>query len=89
MAASAHMKRFIFSLTLCTLFLVSAALILSNAAAAKDDVINQLLSLPAPPPNGPHSKKRTRRVRPSDRQAPPADDAPIDELLEYWQARSS
>ena len=89
MAASAHMKRFIFSLTLCTLFLTSAALILSNAATAKDDVINQLLSLPAPPPNGPHSKKRTRRVRPSDRQAPPADDAPIDELLEYWQARSS
>ncbi len=84
------MKRFLLSLTFCLFLLVSGAFILSTSSAAKDDVIAQLLQMPAPPPPNPLVPARIKRDENffSKRRVPP-DDAPIRELMDYWRTQST
>lgn len=80
------MKRFLTTLTFCAFLLISGAFFLTKSTGAKDDVIEKLLSLPAPPPG--QGPKRAARWRLPDRKTPPKDDAPISEILAYWEAQS-
>lgn len=81
------MKRFLTALTFCTLLLTVGAFLITRSIRAKDDVITKLLSLPAPAPTGPNTK-RIGAWRQADKKNPPKDDAPIDEILNYWEAQS-
>ncbi len=51
------------------------------------DLIRELLSAPAPPPRSAETSLETKRVRPRkffDRKNVPPDDAPVEDLVEYW-----
>lgn len=84
------MRRFFFSLTFCSFLLLSAAFIFSAASNAKEDVVSQLLKVPAPPPPNPLVPPRQIRSESffSKRRVPP-DDAPIRELMDYWRYQSA
>ncbi|MBK8303925.1 MAG: hypothetical protein IPK98_11180 [Chloracidobacterium sp.] len=59
----------------------------SGSTAAKDDPIELLLRLPAPaPPNPlvPQTSLYNREEKFYSKSSPPKDNAPIDELLDYW-----
>lgn len=84
------MKRFFLSLTFCCLVLFSGALLLSrSSAAAGEDLVSALLKLPAPPPANPLVSVRDRSEKFFDRKSPPPDDAPIEDLLDYWRHQST
>lgn len=85
-----NMRRFFFSLTFCSFLLIGGAFIFSTASKAKDDVVTQLLRIPAPPPPNPLVSGKGRRDGEfySKRKAPP-DDAPIADLMDYWAHQSS
>lgn len=57
-------------------------------AQAKEDVVAAMLKLPAPPPPNPWMRN-TSRDRKFDKNNPPDDDAPIEDLMDYWRAQSS
>ncbi len=85
------MKRTIFSAIFCLALLAGGALFFNEAAKAQTDVISALLELPAPPPPNPLVPPRAGD-RPSefyDRTKPPPDNAPIQELIDYWTAVGS
>lgn len=84
------MKRFFLSVGLCFCLLGLLSFVLARSARAKEDVIQSLLDLPAPPPPNPLSPP-TAGARPEkfyDKTNPPADDAPIGDLLDYWKYQS-
>lgn len=83
------MRRFTFSLTFCLFLLISAAFIFSTASTAKEDLVLQMLRLPAPPPPNPLMPARGERGEEffSKRRVPP-DDAPIRDLMDYWRRQS-
>lgn len=86
------MKRFFLSLTFCSLLLVSGAIVLTrSSSAAREDVVAAMLKLPAPAPPNPlvSTKFRQRAENFFDRKNPPPDDAPIDDLLDYWRHQNS
>ncbi len=62
-----------------------------SAEATKEDAILTLLNLPAPPPPNPLVKTPagTRSPEFYDKQQPPPDNAPIEDLMEYWSKMSS
>ena len=82
------MKRSISAIALCSLLLVLLSLFLfppHAVTAAKENVLIKLLSLPAPPPpnllvNG----ARARDDKFYDKNNPPNDNAPIEDLIDYW-----
>ena len=82
------MKRFISALALCSSLLVLLSLVLFPHVAAQrdEDVLSKLLNLPAPPPPNPFVKNRSgaRGNAIYKKDQPPPDNAPIDELIEYW-----
>lgn len=82
------MKRFISALALCVSLLVLLTLFLfppAPATAAKENVIMKLLNLPAPPPPNPLVKgQRPRDDKFYDKNNPPDDNAPIEDLIDYW-----
>jgi HEAT repeat protein len=53
-------------------------------SAPKENVLEALLSLPAPPPPNPLMPLRLRDEKFYDRKNPPPDNAPIDDLIDYW-----
>ncbi len=61
-----------------------------RAEAAKEDAILTLLNLPAPPPPNPLVKTPAGPRPPEfyDKQQPPPDNAPIEDLMEYWAKMS-
>jgi HEAT repeat protein len=61
-----------------------------RAEAAKEDAILTLLNLPAPPPPNPFVKPPTGTRPPEfyDKLQPPPDNAPIEDLMEYWAKMS-
>lgn len=73
---------------LCTTLLAAGSIYFSNfhTAAQKQDAVMGLLRLPAPPPPNPQVSKRARRYGDPffNKKAPPRDDAPIDDVLDYW-----
>ncbi len=85
------MKRTIFSAIFCLALLAGGALFFNEAAKAQTDVITALLELPAPPPPNPLVPSRAGD-RPSefyDPTKPPPDNAPIQDLIDYWTAVGS
>jgi hypothetical protein len=65
-----------------------------ESSAASDEVFRQLLYLPAPMPGASESKEEepSEKTRPPeffDETKPPPDDAPTDDLLDYWERWSS
>ena len=54
----------------------------------KEDVIEALLNLPAPPPPNPLDSRNARDENFYDPKKPPPDDAPIDDLIDYWSHQS-
>jgi hypothetical protein len=66
----------------------------SPATTASDEAFRQLLNLPAPMPVSSESKedepsKKTRPEEFFEETKPPTDDAPTDDLLDYWERWSS
>lgn len=85
------MKRFVSAIVLCVSLLAGLSFWLIETAAAKNDAILTLLNLPAPPPVNPLVEMPSGRRPPEfyDKTKPPADNAPIDELMDYWAKMSS
>src|SRR5688572_23066893 len=80
------MKRFVSALALCSSLIVVLAFWLFPTAEAKEDPITTLLNLPAPPPPNPlvRTPAGTRQPAFYDKETPPPDDAPIEDLMDYW-----
>src|SRR5688500_9639103 len=85
------MKRFVSALALCSSLTILLTFWLFPAAAAKEDPIITLLNLPAPPPPNPLVKVPwgSRPASFYDKNKPPSDNAPIEDLMEYWSKMSS
>jgi len=85
-----EMKRFITAS--CILFFAAARFVVRfvSAVEAKEDVLMKLLDLPAPPPPNPLAKyiRAYPGAEFNKRTPPPKDDAPIEELLDYWKHES-
>ncbi len=85
------MKRFFSAVCLCGFLLAAGLFFFSPASEAGNNVLAELLSLPAPPPPNPLMTS-SRGDRPEDfynKSKPPKDDAPLDELLDYWQKQNA
>ncbi|CAN5586118.1 hypothetical protein BH20ACI4_BH20ACI4_17870 [soil metagenome] len=86
------MKNLIIALTLFVFLLVFGSFVITRSIEAQtaENVLPILLELPAPPPPNPLVPV-SNRVRPEDfysKNKPPGDNAPIDELLDYWKTQS-
>jgi hypothetical protein len=79
------MRSIIVSLTI--LILLSSQAVFSQQPAARTDLLQKLTDLPAPAPFDPPQDGEKTRERPDefleDDNVPP-DDAPIEDLLDYW-----
>ena len=80
------MKSFVSALALCSSLLAVLGLWLFPATQAKEDPIIVLLNLPAPPPPNPWVRTPSGSHPPAfyDKESPPPDDAPIEDLMDYW-----
>ena len=86
------MKRFLSAVVLCVVLLVIFGLsFLLPSSEAQNNVLQNLLDLPAPPPPNPlfYVRQSNRAGEFYSKKNPPADDAPIEDLLEYWSRQSS
>ena len=84
------MTRFLSSLAFCSFLLLAGAFLMASSSTAKEDIISQLLALPAPPPPNPLVRNTgLNREWMLDKRNPPKDDAPIEELMEYWRMQSA
>lgn len=84
------MKRFLSAVCLCLSLLISGLFFLMPRSEAQNDILPALLKLPAPPPPNPFFENLYRK-RPENffsKNNPPDDDAPIDDVLDYWSART-
>ena len=87
------MKRFLSAVAFCVVLLVVVSLsFLLPQSEAQNNVLQNMLDLPAPPPPNPLFIGRTTVNRASEfynKKNPPRDNAPLDELLDYWRMQSS
>ncbi|QYO67637.1 HEAT repeat domain-containing protein [Leptolyngbya sp. 7M] len=82
------MKRTLSAVSLCFGLLVIASVFLGySTSASEPDAIDFLLNLPAPPPPNPAVTLSGGIRAPEfyDPKRPPAENAPIDDLLDYWE----
>lgn len=81
------MKRFLSAVGFCVFLLLGGAFVFLPSTQAEKNLLSNLLNLPAPPPPNPLmiNDRSVRRTASLDKNKPPADDAPLDELLAYWQ----
>ncbi|MGI8883945.1 MAG: HEAT repeat domain-containing protein [Pyrinomonadaceae bacterium] len=85
------MKNLIIAFTLFISLLVFGAFVVTRSIEAQAvDVLPLLLELPAPPPPNPlmPNNFRERSEEFYSKSNPPADNAPLDELLDYWKMQS-
>lgn len=85
------MKNLIIALVLFVSLLVFGSFVLTRSIEAQSaDVLPALLELPAPPPPNPLMPKPSgeRSDEFYSRKNPPADNAPIEDLLDYWKGQS-
>ncbi|MDM7922460.1 MAG: hypothetical protein QUS14_09175, partial [Pyrinomonadaceae bacterium] len=84
------MKRFISAVVLCVSLLAVGFWTMSRTVAAEGDIILALLELPAPPPPNPWvpAVAGSRPEEFYDPSKQPPDDAPIEDLIEYWERHS-
>lgn len=85
------MKRFVSAIALCSSLLAVMSAWFYRAEAAKEDAIITLLNLPAPPAPNPLVKppSGSRPAEFYDRETPPPDNAPIEDLMDYWSRMSA
>ncbi|MCY7375223.1 MAG: HEAT repeat domain-containing protein [Pyrinomonadaceae bacterium] len=85
------MKRFLSTIAFCVFLLIFGLLVLLPSAAAEQNILQNLLNLPAPPPPNPlvRATRRNFSSNSFDREKPPGDDAPIEELLAFWQTQNN
>jgi HEAT repeat protein len=84
------MKRFLSAVFLCGSLLATGSVYFLQSAEAKEDIVLQLLNLPAPPPPNPLVPLSARRDESFyDESNPPKDDAPIEDLIEYWSRQNA
>jgi hypothetical protein len=79
------MKNFFHSLILCSVLSVFGLTILLPKSTAQNNLLQNLIDLPAPPPPNPLVEKTSHRSSNKLKTEQPSDDAPIDDLLNYWQ----
>jgi hypothetical protein len=84
------MKRFLSAVCLCLALLISGLFFLQPKSEAQNDILPALLKLPAPPPPNPLAEigRKNRSENFYSKTNPPGDDAPIEDLLDYWQYQS-
>ena len=88
------MKRFLLACGLCTAVLAAVVSVFlpsslamglfTSAAPQKENVLEALLDLPAPPPPNPLETTRSHDEAFYDPKNPPPDNAPIEDLIDYW-----
>ncbi|MCC6825659.1 MAG: HEAT repeat domain-containing protein [Acidobacteria bacterium] len=84
------MKNTIRASAFCIALLTCLSAFLWHTSAAKEDPIEKLLMLPAPPRPNPLVKPyRSRDKDFYNPNKPPRDDAPADELIDYWIQQAS
>ena len=81
------MKRFLSAVGLCVFLLLFGLFVFLPASQAEDNTLLNLLNLPAPPPPNPLVDNNLRRRTEEffDKSKPPKDDAPLEDLLDYWK----
>ncbi|HEX8734155.1 MAG TPA: hypothetical protein VF721_02455 [Pyrinomonadaceae bacterium] len=80
------MKRFLSAVGLCGFLLIFGFFVFLPTSQAENNLLVNLLNLPAPPPANP-LMKNALKARPEsfyNKSNPPKDDAPIEDLLIYW-----
>lgn len=90
------MKRFVLACVLCTamlgvavcVFMPSGLAQVLRPAAQREDLVEALLKLPAPPPPNPLETIRVRDEKFYDPKNPPPDNAPIEDLIDYWSRQT-
>jgi hypothetical protein len=84
------MKRFVFAVFFCSSVLLAGLYLTSPPAEASNNVLNDLLNLPSPPPPNPLMKdlSESRSEEFYDEYNPPPDDASNEDLLDYWKRQS-
>lgn len=84
------MKNLLVSVGLLGILLVCGLFVFRQTTEAQSNVTARLLALPAPPPPNPFLKNasRTRGEDFLSKTNPPKDEAPIEDVLEYWQGQS-
>jgi hypothetical protein len=85
------MKNLLISLSLLLVLISFGTLVFMDTTAAQNNLVGDLLNLPAPPPPNPlfSSPGRARDENFYNKKNPPGDDAPIEDLIEYWQTQST
>ncbi|HSI87877.1 MAG TPA: hypothetical protein VK918_02405, partial [Pyrinomonadaceae bacterium] len=85
------MKRTIYAAAFCGSLLIFGAVTLTRPVEANKDVVDTLLELPAPPPPNPlmPASRGERTEEFYDKSKPPPDDAPIEDILDYWAHQSA
>ncbi len=80
------MKRFLASIAFCVLLLLVGLIAFSPGSRADGDLARKLIDLPAPPPPNPFFKpdQTVRKADFYDLNKPPSDEAPIEDLMDYW-----
>lgn len=81
------MKRFLSAVGLCVFLLLFGTFAFLPASQAEDNTLLNLLNLPAPAPPNPLVDNNLRRRTEEffDKSKPPKDDAPLEDLLDYWK----
>jgi len=81
-----HLKNTVRAAVFCAGLLIGGALLLFHTSAESVDPLVVLLQLPAPPPPNPAVPKMTGVHDDAfyRRDNPPPDNAPIDDLIDYW-----
>ncbi|MFL6374329.1 MAG: HEAT repeat domain-containing protein, partial [Pyrinomonadaceae bacterium] len=85
-----HFRHTVRAGAFCAALLVGGFVLLFHTSAAHSDPIVGLLKLPAPPPSNPLVHSTGSRIdKINGREKAPNDNAPINELLEYWTVESA
>src|SRR5687767_10982325 len=74
-----------------TLVMLGLFVFMPASEAQSAGILPQLIDLPAPPPPNPWVRNTYAKKPPDffDQKTPPADDAPIEDLLIYWERQNS
>lgn len=84
------MKRFLTAVGLCGFLFTLGMFVLLPTSKADGNILLNLLNLPAPPPPNPafQIKISDRSAEFYDQNNPPKDNAPIEDLMDYWARQS-
>ena len=85
------MKRFLSAVGFCVFLLMFGLFVFLPSTNAEKRLLENLLNLPAPPPPNPLvvNVRGNRADIAFDKNKPPADDAPLEDLIAYWQRINS